>query len=561
MFHFRIRRRLGRGDDKTFGFEDPANRSPYAAETIMDDWRLPLPPPDSTSNATLTSAEGIPPIDLMRTLYEESGLTLPLESRLGSERRVEIAAHVPGYELLEELGRGSMGVVYKARHLQLNRLVALKMILSGDHAGSLDRVRFCCEAEAAARLQHPNIVQIYEVSEHEGRPYIVLEYVEGIGLDSSEVPSPMPERAAARLLETLAWAMSAAHERGIVHRDLKPANVLLTADGTPKISDFGLAKLLDRETGHTQSGSILGTPSYMAPEQAAGKTREIGPAADLYSLGAILYELLTGRPPFRAATPMATLQQVLNHTPVPPRQLVPELSRDLETICLKCLEKEPRKRYADAAALAADLRRFQLGLPVLARPVGDLERIWRLCRRNPLPAALLAGLIAELTVGLAFATCQWREAVSARDALTRAIRIQEIIESLESAISELKDAETGQRGYLLTGDEQYLEPYRSALSRLEPKIGRLRELTKDDEQMRGRLDLLESLSAAKLHELESTIKLYKRSGIDSALRVVRTNRGNGYMKRARKLVWELEQAERRKLASLSGRSLSRSSSP
>jgi serine/threonine protein kinase/WD40 repeat protein len=274
---------------------------------------------------------------------------------------------LPGYEILQELGRGGMGVVYKARQLPLNRLVALKMILAGAEAGNQDRARLRIEAEAVARLQHPNIVQIHEVGESEGHPFLCLELLEGGSLASQLDGTPWEGCRAAELVETLARAVHAAHRRGVIHRDLKPANVLLTADGTPKITDFGLARRMDAASGPTRTGAVMGTPSYMAPEQAEGKTGQIGPAADVYALGAILYELLTGRPPFRAATPLDTLLQVVSDLPVPPSRWCPQVPPDLEAICLKCLEKKPRRRYASAEALAEDLERFLYHRPVLAR--------------------------------------------------------------------------------------------------------------------------------------------------------------------------------------------------
>ncbi len=506
-------------------------------------------PLDLAAMTTVLGAES-PPESLIQAVFQDAGLpTLPVTQAVPGKFVGDRVA-VPGYEILEELGRGAMGVVYRARHLRLNRLVALKMILAGEHAGPEERARFRSEAEAAARLQHPNIVQIHEVDEHNGRPYIALEFVEGGSLDGKDIPMPMPERQAAQLLETLARAMIAAHQRGIVHRDLKPANVLLASDGTPKITDFGLAKLLDGESGHTQTGSILGTPSYMAPEQAAGKTHEIGPAADLYALGAILYELLTGRPPFRAATPMATLHQVLTLMPVPPRHLLPELSRDLETICLKCLEKEPHKRYSNAEALAEDLRRFLAGQPVRARPVGEAERLWRWGRRNPMVASLLAMLIADLTGGLTAVSWQWRRTEVARHSLTRVIHAQEVIETLEMTISGLKDAETGQRGYLLTADERYLEPYQTALVQFDHRIGRLRTLTENDTDAQRRLDVVKSLGEAKLQEIQTTIDLGREHGIEAALSVVLTHKGKESMDQVRGLIAQMEQEEREKIRSL-----------
>jgi peroxiredoxin/tRNA A-37 threonylcarbamoyl transferase component Bud32 len=297
---------------------------------------------------------------------------------------------VLGYQILDELGRGGMGVVYKARQLRLNRVVALKMILAGAHAGTKEQERFRSEAEAVAKLQHPNIVQIYEVSESEGRPYFSLEYVDGGSLAQQLDGTPQAARKSAELVAAVARAMDAAHKQNVVHRDLKPANVLLTRDGKPKVTDFGLAKHMDSEQGQTRTGAILGTPSYMAPEQAAGRNREIGPAADVYALGAILYEMLTGRPPFRGETPMDTMLQVVGDEPIPPTRLQPKLARDLETICLKCLQKMPGKRYASAAALADDLDSFLSGSPIQARPVGPVERGLKWVRRRPAAAALMA---------------------------------------------------------------------------------------------------------------------------------------------------------------------------
>jgi eukaryotic-like serine/threonine-protein kinase len=319
---------------------------------------------------------------------------------------------VKGYEILGELGRGGMGVVYKAKQLGLNRLVALKMILSGEHAGTTEMARFRAEAEAVARLQHTNIVQIYEIGEQDGRPFFSLEYVDGGSLAQRLAGKPLDARPAAELTVTLSRAIHFAHHRGIVHRDLKPANVLLEAQGSQslglgvaKITDFGLAKQLDSAAGNTKSGAILGTPSYVAPEQAAGKMREVGPPADIYALGAMLYEMLTGRPPFVGSSPLDTILQVLSEEPVPPSKLVRGVPRDLETICLKCLNKSPGQRYPTADALADDVQRFLNGEPIQARPVGKIERTWRWCRRNPVPAALLVVvslLLVVVTLGSAF---------------------------------------------------------------------------------------------------------------------------------------------------------------
>jgi WD40 repeat protein len=323
---------------------------------------------------------------------------------------------VAGYELLEVLGRGGMGVVYKARQQGLHRLVALKMILAGGHASANDLARFRSEAETVACLQHPNIVQIHEIAESEGRPFFSLEFVSGGSLADQLDGTPLPPRQAAEFVGTVAHATHAAHQAGVVHRDLKPANILLArgarepavsgrsgphdssphswfADAVPKITDFGLAKQLDSSHGQTQTGAILGTPSYMAPEQASGHSKSIGPATDVYALGAILYELLTGRPPFKAPTPLDTILQVVTEEPAPPSQLQPKIPRDLETIALKCLQKDPRKRYLTARDLANDLRHFLNGEPIQARPVGQVERLGRWARRNPY-LAVVGGLAA-----------------------------------------------------------------------------------------------------------------------------------------------------------------------
>jgi hypothetical protein len=306
---------------------------------------------------------------------------------------------LPGYDVLDLLGRGAMGVVYTARQRQLQRLVALKMIRGGASAGPEELARFRTEAEAIARLQHPQIVQIFEVGEYDRLPFLALEYCPGGSLEKKLAGTPLPPREAAALVEKLAWGMQAAHAKGVVHRDLKPANVLLAEDGTPKVTDFGLAKKLD-EAGQTQSGAIMGTPSYMAPEQARGQGSGVGPAADTYALGAILYECLTGRPPFKAATTLETLQQVLEDEPVPPTRLNAQVPRDLETICLKCLRKEAARRYTSAEALAEDLRRYLAGEPILARPVGRVERAVKWVKRRPAVAALVGAVVLVTALGL-----------------------------------------------------------------------------------------------------------------------------------------------------------------
>jgi serine/threonine protein kinase len=334
--------------------------------------------------------------------------------------RVALPTAVGGYEIVRELGRGGMGVVYEARQAGLNRTVALKMILAGGHAGEAELARFRTEAGAIARLQHPNIVQIYEVDQWRAGdkspplPYFSMEYCPGGSLERKLAGTPLPPLEAAVLVEKLARAMHAAHEKGVLHRDLKPANVLLAEDGTPRITDFGLAKMLDPASTDpgvasgrrsspelTATGAVVGTPSYMAPEQAQGQRQQLGPTCDIYSLGAVLYECLTGRPPFKAATPLETLLQVVHVEPVSPAQLNRKVPRELETICLQCLRKEPGKRYASAAALADDLGHFQRGEPILARPVGHGERLVKWILRNrALTGCIAIAALLLLTVAI-----------------------------------------------------------------------------------------------------------------------------------------------------------------
>jgi serine/threonine-protein kinase len=311
---------------------------------------------------------------------------------------------IPGYEVEAVLGHGGMGVVYKARQKALDRWIALKMLLAGGFAGSQELGRLRRETMVLAHLRHANIVQVYDAGEVEGRPYFAMELLEGGSLAQKLSGTPQPAREAAALLATLAEAVQVAHQGGILHRDLKPANILLTTDGTPKIADFGLARRLEGGAGLTQSGVPMGTPSYMAPEQAWGRTT-IGPAVDVYALGAILYELLTGRPPFRAETSAETLRQVVSEDPVTPSRLNAAVPRDMETICLKCLEKDPPRRYLSAAALAEDLHRFQQNEPIVARPMGPLGRVLRWTRRNPTGAALVAMALA--LIGLTFGGGVW----------------------------------------------------------------------------------------------------------------------------------------------------------
>jgi tetratricopeptide (TPR) repeat protein len=313
--------------------------------------------------------------------------------------------HFGDYELLGEIARGGMGVVYRARQISLDRVVALKMILGGQLAGAEEVRRFRQEAEAAAQLKHPNIVAIHEVGERHGQPFFSMDFIEGQTLRQLTRDNPLSASRAADLLKIVAEAVHYAHERGVIHRDLKPSNVLVDASGGPHVTDFGLAKRIGSDADLTVSGMVVGTPSYMPPEQASGRNKTVGPLSDVYALGAMLYDLLTGRPPFRGATPAETMAQLEGQEPVSPRLLNANVPRDLETICLKCLEKSPSQRYASAQALADELGRFLRDEPILARPAGWLEKGWRWCRRNPAAAAALA-LLLVVAVGSPIAA--WR---------------------------------------------------------------------------------------------------------------------------------------------------------
>ncbi len=423
------------------------------------------PSPLPSVESTITDAEIVDRTQVLplATVFAETGPSQdahdtpsseirsgPQSERAAKDGQGQLRGHpsgIAGYEILGVLGQGAMGIVYKARQRGLKRVVALKMVPSGHYCGSAELTRFRLEAWTVAELQHPNIVQIYEVGEESGHQFFSLEYVEGGSLARKIDATPQPPMEAARLVRVLADAMEYAHCRGIIHRDLKPANILLTADGMPKISDFGLAKRLADDDGQTVLGSILGSPGFMAPEQAEGRNFEVGPRCDVYGLGAILYNLLTGRPPFRAASVLETLELVKTQEPITPSQFQPKLTRDLETICLKCLQKDPALRYATAGDLAADLHRFEAGEPIVARPVHRAERLWRWSRRNP-RAAAVSGAIVLLVVGWAVtSTVLYRRARASQQAAVLAAadaRRHEAI-AFENAIAARRSAEQAQR--------------------------------------------------------------------------------------------------------------------
>jgi WD40 repeat protein len=384
--------------------------------------------------------------------------------RRPADPRPDVLPTVSGYEVLGELGRGGMGIVYLARNLSLDRLCALKTFsAAGGDATAAARLR--AEAGAVARLRHPNIVQIYHVGEAAGLPFLELEYLPGGSLADAPNGAPRPAAEAAQLVEAVARAVAESHRLGIVHRDLKPSNVLLTAAGEPKVGDFGLARSLASDVRLTHTGQLVGTPCYMAPEQAEPGVEDVGPAADVYSLGAILYELLTGHPPFRAATTLQTLDLVRSREPVSPRQMQPAVPRDLETICLKCLHKDPGRRYAGAEALADDLGRFVRGRPILARPTGTAERAWKWARRHPAEAALSAALMMTAVLAFVLVSWQWRRAegkaaaealahAEARRARREAVRGQAVL-AMDHGRALCEQGELGQ-GLLWLARSQHL---------------------------------------------------------------------------------------------------------
>jgi WD40 repeat protein/serine/threonine protein kinase len=457
---------IAAGNALTLHVEDCA-----ACQSLLEELASASPPPSHSGLFCDPSERDLEPTEeflnhLSRSLPHASGLYPPsgLPAKPASRglqsatEEIPTLAVVPGYEILGELSRGGMGVVYKARQVALNRLVALKMILAGAHASAADRARLRAEAEAVARLQHPNIIKIYDIGEHEGRSYFSMELIDGPTLAQACQGQPQPPSIAAPLVETVARAIHCAHQQGILHRDLKPSNVLLAKeeDGrqpsesrfadassrlpltgfTPKIIDFGLVRRLD-DIRLTQQGMLVGTPNYMAPEQAAGGRREISSAIDVYALGAILFELLTGRPPFTGETAVDILLQVQNNDPISVTRLHPGIPLDLATVTMKCLEKDPRRRYASAAALAEDLARFHEGRPVRARPLGPFGRAWRWCRRNPASAALMTALALVIVAG--FSIVLWQMHVAQTSASD-----EKFARQLADTNAERADAQTAE---------------------------------------------------------------------------------------------------------------------
>ena len=428
------------------------------SQPTPDDLHRPVP--DQEQLTLLQWTDNAPP-DVLATGIQAVSDTPRLE--VGPIPLTRVA----NYELLKEVGRGGMGVVFKARDVRLNRIVALKMIRSSELATADELQRFAKEASAAAQLQHPNIVALYDVSPHDQQPFLSMEFIGGTSLSERLSLGPLSGRRAAQYLELTARAVHYAHGRGIVHRDLKPANVLLDENDQPKITDFGLAKQMTSRSDQTRTGAVLGTPSYMSPEQAAG-SKDIGPSSDVYSLGAILYELITGKPPFCGETPLATLNLVAEEDPIAPRLLNPAVDRDLETICLKCLEKSTDRRYESADSLADDLQRYLAGEPISARRVSFVGRGVKWCRRNPAWTLFSAGFVALFAI---FMTYSWYIAYEEKDLREQAVSAEKKTMRHLFYLAEMRQAQQDLRRADLDGTLRILDKY----ARVGPEQSDLRD--------------------------------------------------------------------------------------
>jgi len=439
--------------------DDDLDRTLVRKDPLLSDTLPPGSAMEETGNFSLQDAKNADPD---ATLISPENPIDPSQTYAyvpGEESKHRTS--IPGYELLGELGRGAMGVVYRARQIRADRIVALKVMINIDHARPADIKRFTVEAQSSARLHHPNIVQVYEVGQSGQSPYFTQEFVSGGTLSRKIAKQMLGHSETAQVMHALAVAVTYAHSRQIVHRDLKPLNILVDENGNPKIADFGLARRMEDQSHLTQDGTILGTPSYMAPEQASGNPSAIGPLSDVYSLGAILYELLTGRPPFKGATVWEVIQQVRSAEPVPPSQLQAGVPADLETICLKCLQKSPDKRYESAQLLAEDLQRHIRNEPILARPIGQWERIVRLCKRNPREARLV-GVVAGLLTCFAL-VASWTAYRVNQD------RLQ--IRNQRDEIGKQRDEISKEKGI----SDERLTLYRTTVSKLVNRAPRLLE--------------------------------------------------------------------------------------
>lgn len=433
------------------------------------------------------------------------------ETRDQTGEQRKILKRISSYEVLEEIGRGGMGVVYKAQDPRLKRTVALKVILAGGHAGEVELARFQTEAESVARLKHHNFVQIYEVGSDEGLPFLALEYCAGGSLEERVAASLLSPRDAAELVAKLAEALDHAHRAGVIHRDLKPGNVLFDESGEPKITDFGLAKKVGEDDSRTRTVSVMGSIGYMSPEQASGRTREATPAVDVYALGAILYRLLTGKTPFEGASTVESLQLVINGVPAPIRRLRPSCPRDLETICLKCLEKSSANRYRTAADLADDLRRFLKGEPIAARAATPLEQLTSWARRNPLPTAMAIGgvfMLAILAGAMAWTT--YRNYGVIETIQHREMRVQD----LRGQILYLDEVLTDSCSLAaVTGEPRWEERYRRHLPDLDRSINQAIELVPD---AKGDLAAVDDANAALVRLEDQAFDLVREKQLVSA---------------------------------------------
>jgi tRNA A-37 threonylcarbamoyl transferase component Bud32 len=453
----------------------------------------------------------------------------------------DVIRYFGDYELLEEIARGGMGVVFKARQVKLNRIVAVKMILAGSFAGPEDVERFHTEAEAAAQLDHPGIVPIYEVGQHDGQHYFSMGFVEGQSLAKKVAEGPLPPKEAAEIVKAVAEAVQYAHDKGIIHRDLKPGNILLDRDGNPRVTDFGLAKLTESGSDLTGTGQILGTPSYMPPEQAAAQVSAVGRLSDVYSLGAVLYCLLTGRPPFQAASPLETLLQVQKQDPVPPKQLNPNIPLDLDTIVLKCLDKTPVRRFMSAQALAEELQRYLNGRPILARPVGRVERFWRWCQREPAVAGLSAAVGVALVAGTILSTYygieasnRAKEKIEHADALRELERVQ--TEQIENSFTTALDTIEDMCSPLASGDMNNLGVYRPFADRIERFTNLyLKKFEKTDSM---------AVHTGRVYELRAIISRVLTSDTSQALR---------HYQRAEEIYWSLKPSDKTDATALTRR--------
>ena len=428
-----------------------------------------------------------------------------------TDTKLRILKRIASYDVLEELGRGGMGVVYKAQDPRLKRIVALKVILAGGHAGEVELARFQIEAEAVARLKHRNFVQIYEVGFDEGLPFLALEYCSGGGLEDRIAESPIQPRESAELVAKLADAMDHAHQAGVIHRDLKPGNVLFDENGEPKIADFGLAKRVGEDDSHTRTVSVMGSIGYMSPEQASGHTRDATSAVDIYALGAILYRLLTGRTPFEGSSTAESLHLVINGIPTPIKRLQPNCPRDLDTICLKCLEKSPANRYRTAADLADDLRRFLRGEPITARAATPLEQLVSWARRNPLPTTIAIGGVVMLAVlAGAMAGTTYRNYRTIETIQHREMRVQD----LRGQILHLDVVLTDSCSLAaVTGEPRWEERYRQFLPELDAAIHEVSELVPD---AKGELAEVDDANSALVRLEDQAFVLVRQKKLDKA---------------------------------------------